>query len=69
MIYDYHISSSRLILIFILSLLLGEGAYGEVYRATDLHTNKEVAMKKVRLEVEDEGFPTTSLREVPLFSF
>ena len=58
---------NNIIIIIIINYILfyiGEGSYGKVYRAIDLHTNKVVAMKKVRLEVEDEGFPTTSLREV-----
>lgn len=38
---------------------LGEGAYGVVYKALDLHTNKHVALKKIRLETEDEGIPVT----------
>ena len=42
--------------------------YGVVYKARDNHTGKCVALKKIRLEVEDEGIPTTALREITLLS-
>jgi|TARA_B110000208_G_scaffold182121_1_gene233531 serine/threonine protein kinase len=43
---------------------LGEGTYGVVYKARDNKTSKIVALKKIRLEVEDEGIPSTALREI-----
>jgi len=43
---------------------LGEGTYGVVYQARDLHTGNIVALKKIRLELEDEGVPSTSVREI-----
>lgn len=42
----------------------GEGTYGVVYKARDRRTNLFVAMKKIRLETEDEGIPSTTLREI-----
>jgi serine/threonine protein kinase len=45
---------------------LGEGAYGVVYKAIDMLTNRAVALKKIRIEIEDEGIPTTALREIVL---
>ena len=45
---------------------IGEGTYGVVYKARDLHTNEIVALKRIRLEVEDEGIPSTALREISL---
>lgn len=42
----------------------GEGTYGVVYKARDRQTNLIVAMKKVKLENEDEGIPSTTLREI-----
>lgn len=42
---------------------LGEGTYGEVYRAIDKTTNEVVAMKVMRLDHEDEGISQTTLRE------
>ena len=43
---------------------LGEGTYGVVYKAQNVETGVTVAMKKIRLEVEDEGIPSTALREI-----
>ncbi|EIW53030.1 Pkinase-domain-containing protein [Trametes versicolor FP-101664 SS1] len=45
---------------------VGEGTYGVVYKARDINTNKIVAMKKIRLEAEDEGVPSTAIREISL---
>lgn len=45
---------------------IGEGTYGVVYKAKDLQTGASVALKKIRLEVEDEGVPSTALREISL---
>jgi serine/threonine protein kinase len=42
----------------------GEGTYGVVYKARDRQTNLLVAMKKVKLESDDEGIPSTTLREI-----
>lgn len=43
---------------------IDEGTYGIVYRAEDLETGEIVALKKLKLEREREGFPITSLREI-----
>ena len=43
-----------------------EGVYGSVYRAQDQLTGKIHAIKKVKLNLEKEGFPITSLREISL---
>lgn len=45
---------------------VGEGTYGEVYRAKDIHKNEIVALKKIKLENEDEGVPSTALREISI---
>ncbi|CAM9477160.1 unnamed protein product [Phaeothamnion confervicola] len=45
---------------------LGEGTYGVVYKARDKETDEIVALKRIRLEVEDEGIPSTALREISL---
>lgn len=41
-----------------------EGSYGIVYRARDRQTGDIVALKKLKLEKEKNGFPVTSLREI-----
>ncbi|KAI0739911.1 Pkinase-domain-containing protein [Daedaleopsis nitida] len=45
---------------------IGEGTYGVVYKARDINTNRVVALKKIRLEAEDEGVPSTAIREISL---
>ncbi|XP_030472396.1 cell division control protein 2 homolog [Syzygium oleosum] len=45
---------------------IGEGTYGVVYKAIDRSTNKTIALKKIRLEQEDEGVPSTAIREISL---
>jgi serine/threonine protein kinase len=45
---------------------VGEGTYGVVYKAKDLVTGDIVAMKKIRLDAEDEGVPSTAIREISL---
>ena len=37
-----------------------------VYKARDVNTNQVVALKKIRLEAEDEGVPSTAIREISL---
>uniref|UniRef100_A0A1B0D3R2 cyclin-dependent kinase n=1 Tax=Phlebotomus papatasi TaxID=29031 RepID=A0A1B0D3R2_PHLPP len=41
-----------------------EGTYGVVYRAKDKRTEEIVALKRLKMEKEKEGFPITSLREI-----
>lgn len=46
--------------------IIGEGTYGLVYKARDTFTDELVALKKVRLENEKEGFPITAVREIKI---
>ncbi|CAF3626480.1 unnamed protein product [Rotaria sordida] len=41
-----------------------EGAYGVVFRAKDKKSGEIVALKRLKMEKEKEGFPITSLREI-----
>jgi serine/threonine protein kinase len=45
---------------------IGEGTYGVVYKAKDRVTGEVVALKKIRLDAEDEGIPSTAIREISL---
>ncbi|CAI4220707.1 unnamed protein product, partial [Auanema sp. JU1783] len=41
-----------------------EGTFGVVFRAKDKRTDEIVALKRLKMEKEREGFPITSLREI-----
>lgn len=45
---------------------IGEGTYGVVYKAKDRVSGEIIALKKIRLEAEDEGIPSTAIREISL---
>jgi len=45
---------------------IGEGTYGYVYKARDTTNSEIVALKKIKLENEDEGVPSTAMREISI---
>ena len=45
---------------------LGEGTYGVVFKAVNENGDQTVAIKKIRLENEDEGMPSTAMREIAI---
>ncbi|NXY62405.1 CDK3 kinase, partial [Callaeas wilsoni] len=45
---------------------IGEGTYGVVYKARNKRTGQLVALKKIRLDSESEGVPSTAIREISL---
>mmetsp|Transcript_4819 Transcript_4819/g.5978 ORF Transcript_4819/g.5978 Transcript_4819/m.5978 type:complete len:297 (+) Transcript_4819:147-1037(+) len=45
---------------------IGQGTYGVVYKAKDKKTAELLALKKIRLDAEDEGIPSTAIREISL---
>ena len=48
---------------------IGEGTYGVVYKAIQKSTRLTVAMKKIRLETEEEGKATEPAREADKSDF
>ena len=51
---------------YIRTAKLGEGTYGVVYRAKDQKGQEIYALKKIRLQAEEEGIPSTAIREISL---
>ena len=45
---------------------VGEGTYGIVYKAKDIKNLEIVALKKIRLVAEEEGIPSTAIREIAI---
>ena len=45
---------------------VGQGTFGEVFKARDRNSKRLVALKKILMENEKEGFPITALREVKI---
>jgi CTD kinase subunit alpha len=45
---------------------VGEGTYGKVYKARNMLTGELVALKRIRMEFEKDGFPITAMREIKL---
>jgi cyclin-dependent kinase len=50
---------------YIQSEKIGKGTYGVVFKAKDVKTGDYVALKTIQLE-EDEGIPSTAVREIAL---
>lgn len=45
---------------------INEGTYGIVYKAKEKATGRIVALKKVKMDKEKDGFPLTAIREVSI---
>lgn len=45
---------------------LGQGTFGEVYKGIHLETQRQVAMKKIIVNVEKDLFPITAQREITI---
>lgn len=45
---------------------IGQGTFGIVYKAKDKLNGTIIALKKIRLGQEDEGVPSTTIREISL---
>ncbi|KAF2734627.1 Pkinase-domain-containing protein, partial [Polyplosphaeria fusca] len=46
--------------------VVGSGTFGKVFKAIHVYTKDEVALKKIRMEGERDGFPVTAIREIKL---
>ena len=45
---------------------IGEGTYGVVYKARNIRDDSTVALKRIRLDQDEEGVPSTAIREISL---
>ncbi|KAI9007438.1 kinase-like domain-containing protein [Phycomyces nitens] len=45
---------------------IGEGTYGKVYKAKNCKTGHLMALKRIRMKTEKDGFPITAMREIKL---
>ncbi|CAM9557174.1 unnamed protein product [Heterosigma akashiwo] len=45
---------------------IGQGTYGHVYKASEKTTGEIVALKKIKMDNEKEGFPITAIREIKI---
>lgn len=46
--------------------VVGAGTYGKVFKAIHIYSRHKVALKKIRMEGERDGFPITAVREIRL---
>jgi CTD kinase subunit alpha len=46
--------------------VIGSGTYGKVFKGLNVYTKKLVALKKIKMEGERDGFPVTAVREIKL---
>ena len=46
--------------------VIGSGTYGKVFKALHVYTKSYVALKRIRMEGEKDGFPVTAIREIKL---
>ncbi|XP_018310096.1 cyclin-dependent kinase 4 [Mycetomoellerius zeteki] len=44
--------------------VIGNGAYGTVYKATDKNSGQTVALKRVRIHLTEDGLPPSTVREI-----
>ncbi|KAL5706950.1 [pyruvate dehydrogenase (acetyl-transferring)] kinase [Ranunculus cassubicifolius] len=47
---------------------IGEGTYGQVFMAKEIKTGEVVALKKILMDKEKEGFPITAIREIKILN-
>ena len=52
--------------VYLIGNTVGEGTFGQVYKARNTITGRLLALKRIRMESERDGFPVTAMREVKL---
>lgn len=52
--------------IYTKTFLVGKGTYGTVYKAKDEKEQEIYALKKIKFQNDDEGIPSTAIREISL---
>jgi cyclin-dependent kinase 12/13 len=68
---NFH-NACRTTAIFKKSEQVGAGTYGQVWKAQEAHNESNqaphptVALKRIRMEAENEGFPITAIREIKI---
>lgn len=45
---------------------IGSGTYGDVYKGINNETNEVIAIKRIKIDLENEGIPSTALREITI---
>ena len=46
--------------------VIGFGTYGKVFKAKHIYKGQDVALKRLRMEAERDGFPITAMREMKI---
>jgi CTD kinase subunit alpha len=46
--------------------VVGFGTYGKVFKAKHIYKGQDVALKRLRMEAEKDGFPITAMREMKI---
>lgn len=62
----YQRAEPRSVKVYKETSIIGEGTFGQVYKAKDQDKGTFVALKRVRLENERDGFPITAVREIKI---
>ena len=60
-IRNHHREEPRSVKVYKEMSIIGEGTFGLVYKAKDQDKGTHVALKRVRLEKERDGFPITAV--------
>lgn len=62
----YQRAEPRSVKVYTETSIIGEGTFGQVYKARDQDRGTYFALKRVRLENERDGFPITAVREIKI---